>query len=87
MLPRHPSGRSGRSTNTVSDWLNSRAIACICASVRSSASGTIDTGLPVSGTLAKTSTNANRTVDPRRVISRYSVPRGGLGGQVRRCYQ
>ena len=54
-------GNEGRTTNVVSDWLNSRATARICASSRPSASGTSDSGLPVSGRVAKTSTKEKGT--------------------------
>ena len=54
-------GSEGRSRNVVSDWLNSRAIARICGSARLSASVTSDSGLPVSGRVAKTSTKQKGT--------------------------
>ena len=49
-------GVAGRTRNVVSDRLNSRAIARIRASLSPSASGTTASGLPVSGSSAKTST-------------------------------
>ena len=63
----------GRSRNVVSDWLNSRAMAPICRSSRSSASTTSDNGLPSSGRLANTSTKQN---DTSTVISRVSSVSG-----------
>ena len=54
-------GSDGRSRKVVSDWLNSRAMARSRASSRPSASGTTGSGFPVSGSLAKTSTNENGT--------------------------
>ena len=55
------SARVGGSTNVVSDWLNSRAIAGITASSSRSASATTASGLPARGASAKTSTRANGT--------------------------
>ena len=53
-------GRRGGSTNTVSDRLNSRAMACMASVLRPPASKTTASGFPARGVLVKTSQIAYR---------------------------
>ncbi len=74
---------AGGCTNTVSDRLNSRAIACIAAVSSPSASSTTARGLPAWGVAVKTSSVTKRramAVSPRKgQVDRQRAVVGGLG--------
>jgi len=55
-------GSAGANTNTVSGWLNSRAIACIAAASSASLSSTTASGLPAK----RRSVNTSRVAKRRR---------------------
>src|SRR5262249_44843525 len=63
-------GLAGANTNTVSGWLNSRAIACIAAASSASASSTTASGLPAKRRSVNTSSVAKR----RRMRVSYVRP-------------
>ena len=75
-------GSFGDDTNTVSGWLNSRAIACIETVSSPTASSTTARGLPAKGRSVNTSSVANRRFietsssdrGPRQVLVKLSSP-------------
>src|SRR5262245_4684992 len=72
---------SGLSTNTVSGWPNSRAIACIVSAASSSASSTTASGLPAKRLSVKTSSVAKGSFICYHIYT--STLASGLGRQRR----